>query len=203
MAMDSDFDASAPTAGEGAITPGTGTGAVTETHAEQKVFPPFDATTFASQLFWFAITFIAFYLLMKRVALPRIAGILADRKGRISGDLEAAEALKAKSEAAQATYEKALSEARGNANRIADSARDEAKVAAATKRTAIESDLAHRLQEAETRIAEIKTKALAEVGGIASDTAQAVVAALSDVRVTAKEVEKAVGEALGERSGRV
>src|SRR5262249_20732459 len=159
---------SAPTSGEGAVTPGT-PGAVTETPSEQKVFPPFDATTYASQLFWFAITFIAFYILMKRLALPRIAKIIADRKGRISGDLDAAQALKSKSEAAQAAYEKALAEARGNANRIADAARDEAKSAAATKRTATESDLARRLQEAEARIADIKTKALAEVGAIASD----------------------------------
>ena len=58
--MDNDFDTTAPTAGEAAITPGA-EGAVTETPAEHKVFPPFDATTFASQLFWFAITFVIFY----------------------------------------------------------------------------------------------------------------------------------------------
>jgi F-type H+-transporting ATPase subunit b len=202
MAMDNDFDTTAPTAGEGAITPGA-KGAVTETPSEQKVFPPFDATTYASQLFWFAITFIIFYILMKRLALPRVAGILADRKGRISGDLDAAQALKSKSEAAQAAYAKALAEARGNANRIADGAREQAKTAAAAKRSSIESDLATRLQESEARIADIKSKALAEVGGIASDTAQAVVAALSDVRVTTKEFEDAVGEALAERKANV
>ena len=140
---------------------------------------------------------------MKRLALPRIAGILADRKGRISGDLDAAQSLKSKSEAAQAAYEKALAAARGNANRIADGAREQAKTAAATKRSSIKSDLATRLQESEARIADIKTKALAEVGAIASDTAQAVVTALSDVRVSAKEVEDAVGEALGERKANV
>jgi F-type H+-transporting ATPase subunit b len=202
MAMDNDFDTTAPTAGEGAIPPGA-KGAVTETPSEQKVFPPFDATTYASQLFWFAITFIIFYILMKRLALPRVAGILADRKGRISGDLDAAQALKSKSEAAQAAYAKALGEARGNAHRIADGAREQAKTAAAAKRSSIESDLATRLQESEARIADIKTKALAEVGGIASDTAQAVVAALSDVRVTTKEFEDAVGEALAERKANV
>ena len=202
MAMDNDFDTTAPTAGEGAITPGA-KGAVTETPSEQKVFPPFDATTYASQLFWFAITFVIFYIFMKRLALPRIAGILADRKGRISGDLDAAQSLKSKSEAAQAAYEKALAAARGNANRIADGAREQAKTAAATKRSSIESDLATLLQESEARIADIKTKALAEVGAIASDTAQAVVTALSDVRVSAKEVEDAVGEALGERKANV
>ena len=45
-----------------------------------KGFPPFDAHTFASQLFWLALAFIALYLLMSRIALPRIGSILEARR---------------------------------------------------------------------------------------------------------------------------
>ena len=56
--------------------------AIADTAAEHGVgFPPFDVTTFASQLLWLAITFGIFYWIMKNVAMPRIAGILEDRKG--------------------------------------------------------------------------------------------------------------------------
>ena len=69
-------------------------GTLVETPTEHKVFPPFDSTTFASQLLWFAITFALLYYLMAKVALPRIAGILEDRRDRIASDLDLAERLK-------------------------------------------------------------------------------------------------------------
>ena len=37
------------------------------------VFPPFDSSTFASQLLWLAITFGLFYLLMSKVIVPASA----------------------------------------------------------------------------------------------------------------------------------
>jgi F-type H+-transporting ATPase subunit b len=39
-------------------------------------FPPFDSSTFPSQLLWLAITFGLFYLFLQRIVLPRISGIL-------------------------------------------------------------------------------------------------------------------------------
>ena len=83
--------------------------------AHGRSFPPFDATTFASQLLWLAIVFVALYLLMSRLALPRVSAIIAARQGRIAGDLAEAEKLKGETEAALAAYEKMLAEARGNA----------------------------------------------------------------------------------------
>ena len=60
-------------------------------------FPPFDATTYSSQILWLAITFGAFYWIMKNVAVPRISGILEDREDRIAGDLSEANRLKERS----------------------------------------------------------------------------------------------------------
>src|SRR5262245_65996164 len=81
-------------------------------------FPPFDPATFASQLFWFALTFILLYVLMSRVALPRIGTILEDRRKRIDGDLADAQRSKEASDAAIAAHEKALAEARGRAQTL-------------------------------------------------------------------------------------
>ena len=173
-----------------------GPGTLVETPKEHKVFPPFDATTFASQLLWLAITFVLLYWLLAKVAMPRIAGILKDRRDRISGDIEAAERSKSQSEEALANYEKALAEARANANRIADGAREESKAASAKQRAGIEADLAKRLAEAETRIAGIKQQAVNQVGAIAGEATEAVVAALTDAKVTRQEVEAAVASAM-------
>src|SRR6188768_3181036 len=99
-----------------------GEGVIVETPEEHTNFPPFDASTFASQLLWFAITFGVLYYLMAKVALPRLAGIIDGRRDRIAADLDAAERLKGESQEAARNYEKALAQARSNASSIADTA---------------------------------------------------------------------------------
>ncbi len=177
------------------FAPGEG-GTLVEQQAEHKVFPPFDSTTFASQLLWFTLAFALLYYLMAKFALPRIAGILEDRRDRIASDLDLAERLKQDSEAALAAYEKALAEARIRANAIAEGARDGAKQAAAAKRGAIEANLASKLAAAEKRIGEIKSKALADVGEIAAETTEALVKALVDAEVSGREVADAVASVM-------
>src|SRR2546426_1299377 len=83
-------------------------------------FPPFQKDTFASQLLWFAVCFIILYLLMSKIALPRIGGILAERRRRIEDDLKLAQRLKEESDAELAAYEKALADARARAQTIAN-----------------------------------------------------------------------------------
>lgn len=167
------------------------TGGTEQAH-EHYPFPPFDSTAFPSQLLWLAITFVALYLILARVAIPRIGGILKNRADRIARDIESAEKAKAASEAAMQGYEAALASARSNASAIADGARNEAKAKADAERSTIEADLAKKLADAETRIAGIKSRALSEVNAIASDTASAIVKALIDSDVVKTDADAAV-----------
>lgn len=177
------------------FAPGEG-GTLVETPVEHKVFPPFDSTTFASQILWFAITFALLYYLMAKIAVPRISGILEDRRDRIASDLDRAENLKQESEAAIAEYETALSEARVRANALAEGARDGARQAAAAKRAVIDSTLGDKFAAAEKRIDEIKSKALADVGEIAAETTEALVKSLVEVELSSSEVTEAVSSAM-------
>jgi F-type H+-transporting ATPase subunit b len=142
------------------------------------VFPPFDSSTFPSQLLWLAITFGVLYWVISRIAAPRIASILEVRRDRIAGDLGEAERLRGETDAAIAAYEQSLADARRNAGAIAAETRDKVTRELDGKRHAIEAELAAKLTEAETRIADIKSKALAEVDGIATETTEAIVGAL-------------------------
>jgi len=67
----------------------------TEAPGHAKVFPPFQPENYASQLVWLGLTFVLLYVVMAKVALPRIAGILEDRRDRIAADLDMAERLRA------------------------------------------------------------------------------------------------------------
>ena len=97
-------------------------------------FPPFDASTFPSQLLWFAITFIVLYVVLSRAALPQISGIIERRKARIDGDLKEAERLKGETDKAISAYETALADARKNAHAIAEETRASIKADIDAKR---------------------------------------------------------------------
>src|SRR4051812_24923930 len=127
----------------------SGSSAHTEAPGGHREFPPFQKETFASQLLWLAITFVALYLLMARVALPRVGAILDERKSRIDGDLAQAQRFKDDSDAALAAYEKALADARGRAQALANEAREREAAAAAAKRKEFEATLDRRIAEAE------------------------------------------------------
>lgn len=178
--------------GEAHPAEGVYTEAGAEAHGQSGLFPPFDASTFPSQLLWLAITFGLFYLFLKKVVLPRISGILEVRSDRIAQDLDQAARMKGEADAAVAAYEQELAEAKGNANTIGQQARDKARADAETERKRVEADLEKRLEEAEASIAGIKAKAMGEVGGIAEDTAAAIVGRLVGGNVDKNDVAAAV-----------
>lgn len=157
-------------------------------------FPPFDSSTFPSQILWIAITFGLFYLFLKRVIMPRLGGILEMRESRIAQDIEQATKLKGEADAAVAAYEQELAEARGNANAIGQKARDGAKEEAEAARKSIAASLDQKMAEAEERVARIKDAAMQDVGSIAEETAAAIVLALggksakADVAAAVKSV---------------
>jgi F-type H+-transporting ATPase subunit b len=160
-------------------------------------FPPFESSSFASQLLWLAICFGIFYYLMSKVALPRISGILEVRRDRIAKDLEEANRLKGESDAAIAAYEQELAEAKTRAHTIGHDAREKAKAEAEAERAKVEKKLGDQLAKAEDNIAKLKAEALAEVDGIAKDTATTLISQLIDGKVTDAEVAKAVSAVAG------
>ena len=173
----------------------------TNTHTEhpgggKAQFPPFDKQTFASQLVWFAIYFIALYVLIGRFAIPRIGGIIEARRGRIEGDLAEANRLKEQSGEALSAYEKSLADARARAQALASETRDKLSAEADDRRKALEGQLNLKLTEAEKTIATTKTAAMTNVRGIAVDTAAAIVERLIGTAPAGPAVEAAVADAL-------
>jgi F-type H+-transporting ATPase subunit b len=162
---------------------------------EATVFPPFDASTFPSQILWFALTFAVLYVLMSRVALPQIGSIIDKRKARIEGDLKEAERLRGETDKAVAAYEQALADARKNAHGIAEETRASIKADLDGKRKAVEDDLAKKVADAEARIAANKSAAMTRVNEIAAETATALVTQLTG-EANAADINAAVAEAV-------
>jgi F-type H+-transporting ATPase subunit b len=172
----------------------------TQAHTEhpggKPPFPPFNKETFASQLVWLVIFFVALYLVIARLAIPRLGGIIEARTQRIDGDLAEAKRLKDQSDAALAGYEKSLADARTRAQALAGETRDKLGAEADQVRRKLEAELNAKLAKAEETIAATKSSAMANVQGIAVDTATAIVERLIGTAPSGSAVQAAVADAL-------
>lgn len=165
--------------------------------APQGTFPQFRTDTYASQLVWLAIAFGVLYYLMSKVALPRVAAILATRRNRIEGDLAEAAAARRSAEEAGAAHEKTLAEARAKSQALAQQTHGKLAAEADARRKALEADLNARLTEAEGKIAAIKIQAMANVDGIARESAAAIVERITGRSPDPAALSRAVDQAVG------
>lgn len=133
---------------------------------------------FPNQIFWLLVTLVVIYLILSRVALPRIGAVLSERQGTITNDIAKAEDLKAQATAAEEAYHKALADARSEAQRIAAEAKAEIQADLDEAIARADAEIAARSAESEKAIAEIRAGALESVREVAVETAEAVVAAL-------------------------
>ena len=140
--------------------------------------PQLDFSTFPNQIFWLAVTLVAIYLILSRIALPRIGSVLAERSGTITNDLGAADELHQKAKAAEAAYEKALADARTEAARIIAVAKAEIQAGLSVELDKATAQIAARSAESEKAIAAIRDSAVQNVSAVAKDTAEALVASL-------------------------
>lgn len=157
--------------------------------------PQLDLTTFSNQIFWLVVTMVVLYFIMSRVALPRIAAVLADRRGTITSDIAAAEDFKLKAQEAEAAYNQALADARTEANRIVEGAKAEMQAELDVQLAKANAEIAARSAESERHITEIRDNALAMVTDVSNDVTKEVLTSF-DVKADARSVTAAVSARL-------
>jgi F-type H+-transporting ATPase subunit b len=150
---------------------------------------------FPNQIFWLVLTLVVIFLILSRIALPRIASVLAGRQGTISNDIAAAENLKAKALQAEEAYNKALADARAEAQNIVAGAKADMKAELDVAIAKADAEIGAKAAESEKAIAEIRAGAMASVEEVAKDTAAEIVSALGG-NATAKDVGAAVAARL-------
>jgi F-type H+-transporting ATPase subunit b len=178
---------------------GDARGATAHTEAEgghKAPFPPFQKDTFASQLVSLLIAFVALYLIVSRVALPRVGGLLNERQNKIEGDLSEAQKLKDASDGALKAYESELAAARARAQAIGSETREKLSAASEAERKTLEQQLSAKLAEAEKTIASTREAAMSNVRGIAAEAASAIVQRLTGLVPDGPSVDGAVDASL-------
>ena len=165
--------------------------ACVDSHGGAVGMPQLCADWMGNQIFWLVVTLIVIFFILSRIALPRIAAVLAERQGSITNDLAAAEDLKAKAVEAEEAYNKALADARSEAQSIIAEAKAEMKAELDDATAKADAEIAARAAEGEKAIAEIRAGALESVKDVAQSVAGELVAAMGS-KPDAKAITAAV-----------
>ncbi len=156
--------------------------------------PQLDVTNFGNLIFWLLVVLAVIYWVLSRVALPRIGGVLSDRQGAITGDLMAAEEFKQKAKEAEAAYDKALADARAEAQKIIATNKAEMQKELDAAIAHADAEIAARASESEKRITEIRASAAEDARSVAREVTAALVENFGG-----KADQNAVSEAVDQR----
>lgn len=158
--------------------------------------PQLDAGSWPAQLFWLALIFAGFYFFLSRIALPRVATVLEERRDRIANDLDQAALLQKRGDEALAAHEQSLAEARNRASAIARDMRDQVSAENDRLTRELEDNLAAKTAEADVRIRASRDAAMSNVTEIAAEAAEAIVGRITGETPDRARVEAAVASAL-------
>ena len=156
-------------------------GETTATHAAEEEsggMPQLNPDFFGNQIFWLIVALAAIFLILSRVAVPRIGATLAQRQGTITSDLAAAEALRTQARDAQATYDKALADARAEASRISAQTRAEIQAQLDTELAQADARIDAKAAQSALALRQIDAEAAGSVEAVARDTARAILEVL-------------------------
>ena len=158
--------------------------------------PQLDFSTFPNQIFWLCVTLVVLYLILSRVALPRIATVLSARHGALQRDLDKAEERKRSAVEAENTYNKALADARAKANDIVNEAKVEMQKDLDKAIAKADLEIAAKAAESEKAISAIKDSAVQSVEEVANATANNIVDAILPEAADTKTIKAAVAARL-------
>lgn len=164
--------------------------AADEVHETSAGLPQLDPSSFPSQIFWLAVSFLLLFWLFKTKALPRVGEVLESRQDRIAADLDRATKLREEAEAALVRYQKVVADAQGKASGQIAATRERLIAENTARQAELDADLAAKVEAAEQRIQAARDAALAELHNVAVEVAQA-----ATQRLIGREVPRAAAEA--------
>jgi F-type H+-transporting ATPase subunit b len=156
-------------------------------------FPQLKQTdTYASQIFWLAACFVLLWVLMSKVALPRVGGTIDARRKIRSDGLEAAGRASAEAESVTKAYEAFLARAQNEAQDILRASSEAAAARTAEGISRFGETAVRRIAEAETSIQNAKREAFTSLADISAEVAADMAARIAGIQVTKADARAAV-----------
>lgn len=133
--------------------------------------PQFDPSSYPSQIFWLAVTFVVLYVFFSKKTLPEISSVIENRQEHIQSDIDTAEKLRKEAEEVQQFYEESLENARLEASKSYAEAEEAVKEKTAKKYESFRKKSAKQIGEMEERLETEKAKVMEEMNTIAAEIA--------------------------------
>ena len=159
-------------------------------------FPQLDVSSYSSQVFWLVVSFAVLYLLMSKLALPRVTEVLDMRQTQKNGNLDRAQAMQSEAEKIRAAYETALAQAQSRAQDTLKEAEQSVSEKSSAESGRFAEESRKRVAAAEQAITKAKTEALASLEDISADIAVDIVAKVADIQISKADAKKAVAAEL-------
>ena len=158
--------------------------------------PQLDASTFEEQLAWLFLTFVVFYFVVTRLALPKISTVLETREEMIANDLDTADIKKREAEDVKAAFEATLEEARSQAHTNALQVKEASSAEFSKVKAKLDAKLTDEAAKAEANIAKAVSAAMSEIDQVVVDVAAELVKKVSGGDADGKKLSSAVKSAL-------
>jgi F-type H+-transporting ATPase subunit b len=135
------------------------------------------------ELIWGAVAFLLVLFVLNKFAFPALKKTVEEREQKIQGDLEAAERAKGEAEQEKKQYQEQIANARGEANRIIEEARQQAEQ--------VRKDL---VEKANSEAQQIVARAQEQLEGERQRTITELQSTIGDLSI--ELAEKVVGRAI-------
>ncbi|MBL4787964.1 MAG: hypothetical protein JKY60_02560 [Kordiimonadaceae bacterium] len=157
--------------------------------------------SFTNQIAWIVVTFFVLFIVVWRIALPKVADVLAEREERIANDLDTASRLKTEAEEVRASYEAAVADARAKAQAVLLGTKETIKADIAGAQATLDAGLGKKAAAAEDAILKARDEALSSIKDVATEVATAMISRLGGIEADSKAVTGAVSAAFDSAKG--
>ena len=162
--------------------------------AETGGMPQLDPEFWFSQIFWLTITFGILLIILSKFILPKIRNNLETRKSQIMENIEIADNQKTSSEKNLKEYDKIIFDAKENAKKTFNLAKEKIQLDLSKEREKIENELNSEIEDVENEIKDLKKSSPEKINLIAVDTAAEIIQKLIGVEANKSNVSAIVNE---------
>ena len=161
----------------------------------------FEDGSFTNQIAWLVLTFLVLYIVVSRIALPKLSALIEDRETRLQDDLGKAEHDRKKADEVKQQYEASLLSAKANAQKVLAEARANIQATLTAETKTLDEKLGDQTSKAEAEVMAAKAKALEEIQDVASEATADMFEKLTGQTITAAKLAKAVKASATSKTG--
>jgi F-type H+-transporting ATPase subunit b len=168
--------------------------------AGDAALPQLAINTYASQIFWLAVSFTVMYVVFSKKVLPNISEILERRRDTIASDLETAETLREEAESVQAEYEAAIAKAQSDGAELLQELNAKISADMNAEHDRFKETSNAQVQQAEDKAVKASEAMMAELGNEIPALTATIVNKLTGLEPTEKEAQSAVSSQAEEKA---